>query len=348
MQNELVEGPVQQTNPEVTVVIPTRNRWATLEAYGLAAALCQEGVDLEVVVVDDGSTDETARRVAALGDSRVRIVRHEHGNGVARARNAGVAAARGEWIAFLDDDDVWAPNKLRAQLDAAARAAADFVYSVAVHLDEDLRVIAAFAPPSAMGLRATLVSGTPIAAGASNVMARRRLVERVGGFDPQLVGGVEDHECWLRMAAAAPAAATEDILVGYVQHAGSIHLRDAAELFTAFRKYARKYPAPLDVLGIRRHEARYLHWCAGQQRRAGNRLQAMSLYLRAAVLLRRPSYAVKGLVQLAGERGQRLGRAVVPLRDRRSAAMLPASSGNRRPGEQFQLESEPEWIDLYR
>ena len=340
MQNGLV-------SPEVTVVIPTRNRWEMLEAYGLAAALRQQDVAFEVVVVDDGSTDETPQRLAALSDPRVRTVRDEPGSGVARARNAGVAVARGEWIAFLDDDDVWAPNKLRVQLAAAARASADFVYSAAVHLDREMRVLAAFAPPSPEGLRATLVSGTPIAAGASNVIARRRLVERVGGFDP-LLPCLEDHECWVRMAAVAPAAATDDVLVGYVQHANSAHLTDVDGLLAAFGSYARKYPAPTDVLGIRRHEARYLRWSAGQHRRAGRRVQATSLYLRAAVRLRRPRYAVNGLVQLAGERGLRLGRAAIPFRARRSSAPVPARSGQRSPGEQFHLESEPEWIDFYR
>ena len=118
-------------------MIPTRGRWALLEPT-LAAALAQDGVALEVVVVDDGSEDGTAAELARVGDERLRVVRHEQPRGVAVARNAGIAAASGEWIAFLDDDDLWSPRKLRNQLDASAAAGAEFAYSAVVAVDEDL------------------------------------------------------------------------------------------------------------------------------------------------------------------------------------------------------------------
>ena len=102
-------------------MIPTRNRWALL-SRALASVLEQEDVTLEVVVVDEGSTDETPERLAALTDERVRALRNDSPTGVANARNRGISAARGEWVAFLDDDDFWAPTKLRAQLDGCADA----------------------------------------------------------------------------------------------------------------------------------------------------------------------------------------------------------------------------------
>ena len=91
--------------PEVTVVIPTSNRWQLLSTCALASADAQVDVDHEVIVVDDGSSDETPARLAERHD--VRVVRHRTRLGVSRARNSGIAAARGEWIAFLDDDDLW-------------------------------------------------------------------------------------------------------------------------------------------------------------------------------------------------------------------------------------------------
>src|SRR5215218_5096689 len=99
--------------PDVTVVIPTMDRWRLLSERALHSALTQEQVDLEVVVVDDSATDETAIGIAGLNDERVRVIRHEQPQGLQRARNVGIAAARGDWVAFLDDDDVWAPWKLR-------------------------------------------------------------------------------------------------------------------------------------------------------------------------------------------------------------------------------------------
>src|SRR5216684_3578198 len=122
--------------PEVSVVIPTRNRWGLLSRSGLAAALMQKGVDLEIIVVDDGSTDETPGRLAALENPRVRVIRHDQRQGVARARNRGVAEAESEWVAFLDDDDLWSPDKLRRQLELANGSSAGFVYGAAIALDE--------------------------------------------------------------------------------------------------------------------------------------------------------------------------------------------------------------------
>jgi glycosyltransferase involved in cell wall biosynthesis len=88
----------------VSVVIPTRDRWPLL-ADTLASALAQEGVGLEVVIVDDGSAS-TMPVGTTFDDPRVRTVRNEVSLGVARARNRGIEAARGEWVALLDDDDV--------------------------------------------------------------------------------------------------------------------------------------------------------------------------------------------------------------------------------------------------
>ncbi|HWC32537.1 MAG TPA: glycosyltransferase family 2 protein, partial [Actinomycetota bacterium] len=122
--------------PEVTVVIPTRDRWSLLATAALPAALVQEDVDLEVVVVDDGSRDETPERLAELTDPRLRVIRNLEPLGVAQARNAGIAAARGRWLAFLDDDDLWSPRKLRTQLDAARAAGASFVYAGVINVDE--------------------------------------------------------------------------------------------------------------------------------------------------------------------------------------------------------------------
>src|ERR1700722_14569573 len=98
---------------EVSVVIPTYNR-ADLLPRAIESALAQTRPPAEVVIVDDGSTDDTASVVAQYAHrdaDRVRLLRVPNG-GVARARNAGLAATRSEWIALLDSDDVWAPDKL--------------------------------------------------------------------------------------------------------------------------------------------------------------------------------------------------------------------------------------------
>src|SRR5688500_19856276 len=85
------------TDPEVSVVIPTRNRWPMLSTHALPSALAQEGVELEIVVVDDASEDGTAARVVELGDPRVRVVRNETNRRLPASRNVGADEARGAW-----------------------------------------------------------------------------------------------------------------------------------------------------------------------------------------------------------------------------------------------------------
>jgi glycosyltransferase involved in cell wall biosynthesis len=111
--------------PLVSAVIPTRGR-PELLACAIRSALRQTWHYLEVIVVIDGPDPETERRLASIADGRLRVVILPEISGGSIARNAGVRAARGEWIAFLDDDDEWLPQKIELQMDAAARLSAWF------------------------------------------------------------------------------------------------------------------------------------------------------------------------------------------------------------------------------
>lgn len=101
--------------PAVSVVIPTRDR-ASLLRRAIASVLAQSYADFELLVVDDASTDDTADVVAAFGDARLRMLRQGTPGGQSRAMNAGIAAAAGRYVAFLDDDDEWLSDKLAAQV----------------------------------------------------------------------------------------------------------------------------------------------------------------------------------------------------------------------------------------
>jgi len=101
--------------PKISVILPTFNRAATLP-MACQSVLDQSFGDLELIIVDDGSSDDTAAVVGALGDERVRYIRQETNGGAASARNKGLEAAKGEFIAFQDSDDMWLPGKLAAQL----------------------------------------------------------------------------------------------------------------------------------------------------------------------------------------------------------------------------------------
>src|SRR5688572_29252695 len=156
--------------PEVTVVIPTRDRWDLLVRRALPSALGQEDVSIEVIVVDDGSAEGAP--ASLHGDQRVRVVRHETSRGVPAARNSGLEAATGTWTAFLDDDDLWAPRKLREQLDRAASEGAAFVYSDVAHVNLAGDVLTIDAAPPAGELGDLLLAGHVIPGAASNVVVR--------------------------------------------------------------------------------------------------------------------------------------------------------------------------------
>src|SRR5919198_1326209 len=210
--------------PEVTVVVPTHSRWDLLSTAALPASLGQEGVDLEVVVVDDGSTDAPAARLADIDDPRLRVVRHDRPRGVAQARNAGIAAARGEWIALLDDDDLWAPWKLRTQIDAATAEGAVFAYGGAAAVAEDRTWVYSLPPADPDTLASVLLQRNVLWGGCSNVLVRADVVRRLGGFDERLFQ-LTDWDLWIRLSQAGSAAACPEVLVGCIAHRRGIHLR---------------------------------------------------------------------------------------------------------------------------
>jgi succinoglycan biosynthesis protein ExoO len=127
---------VSVTEPDVSVILPTYNAEAFVER-ALASATDQSGVTVEVVVVDDASTDATTSVVDRLmaDDPRIRLVRRETNAGPAAARNAGIAVARGRWIAVLDADDAFLPDRLSQLVAAAEAVGADAIADDFLHFD---------------------------------------------------------------------------------------------------------------------------------------------------------------------------------------------------------------------
>jgi hypothetical protein len=300
-----------------------------LASAALPAALGQEDVDVEVVVVDDGSSDETPERLAEMTGPRLRSVRHAESRGVARARNAGIATARGRWLAFLDDDDVWAPRKLRLQLDAAEAAGASFVYGGATAVAEDRSWLYSLAPTDPAVLASTLLSRNVLWGGCSNVMARTQLVRVAGGFDEKLFQ-LADWDLWIRLTQAAPVAACPDVVVGCIVHPGSMLLTSQEDVFDELRYLEEKHRRTSEASGVQVDRALFRRWVASGHLRAGRRTRAARIFLAGVVRDRDPAAIPRAATALLGERANDSIRKAL-----------------RRP-EQGARDSEPSWLALYR
>jgi glycosyltransferase involved in cell wall biosynthesis len=290
------------------VIIPTLDRLGMLRR-ALASALEQEAVDLEVVVVDDGSSDGTSDAVAALGDPRVQVVRHERPQGVARARNAGLEAARGEWVGFLDDDDVWAPRKLSEQLAAARAAGAGMAFSGAIVLDDAGASPGIDPAPDPGDLLAELLRHNFIPGGCSNVIARTALVRAAGGFDARL-SMLADWDLWIRLAERTEAAACPQPHVAYLDHAQSMHVQEARGTPRELQHLARKHRDQMLRHGIRPDAGLWVvSWSAAGEHRAGHPLRAALLYAQAAVRFRSKGMLLRALTAPFSDRFVRLDGA---------------------------------------
>ncbi len=302
-----------------------------MAATSLAAALGQEDVELEVTVVDDGSTDAMPSGLPGLDDPRVRVVRHAQPGGVAAARNAGIRQAQAEWVAFLDDDDVWAPHKLRAQIDRADTAGAGFAYAGTVWVDDRHRLIHGHAPPGAETLAAALLRWNVLWGGGSNVLARTDVLRSLGGFDERLFQ-LADWDLWIRLALAAPGAAIGDVLVALLVHNRSMLVVDRRDVFGEFGYLVAKHRTASERAGVEFDRARFARWAASGHLRAGRRLTAARTYVRGTV-------APENVVRAAGAfLGARAFAAASELRGAFPGAL----------GQTERVARRPAWLELYR
>ena len=289
----------------VGVVIPTRDRRRLLRT-AMASALQQRGVTVEVVVVDDASSDGTNQALAAVRDDRLTVLRHERPTGVARARNEGLARITAPWVAFLDDDDAWAPGHLAAMVEGASAAGAPaLVYSGQVVVDEARRPLRAVPPrparEAAADIRSYNVPGCP-----SQVLLRTDAARAAGGFDEEL-STLADWDLWARVLAHGPAAASATMGVAYMRHEGNMSLdggRLETELAALVRKHGWTGPG-----GPAQPGAPLSHYLAEVHRAGGRRLAAARWYARSARLGRRPRDLGRASGLILGERVAALAEA---------------------------------------
>lgn len=209
----------------VSIVISTYNR-AFLLPEAIQSVIKQTYRDYELIIIDDGSLDETASIIDQISDHRIRYY-YQDNAGLAAARNAGLRRAQGTYVAFLDDDDLWLPDKLARQVQTFEKdRQIGWVTGGYRTIDGQGKSLGEFRPwlwQPQLDLQ-TWLTGCPTVPSA--VMVRRDWIEKVGGFDEELsrhACGAEDWDLWLRLAyAGCPMAWAKEILCAYRLHASSM------------------------------------------------------------------------------------------------------------------------------
>ncbi|WP_127753254.1 MULTISPECIES: glycosyltransferase family A protein [unclassified Devosia] len=251
-------------DPLVSVVVPAFNAAEYIERT-LHSAAQQTYKHLEIIVVNDGSTDDTLSIAEKFTrrDDRLRIITISNG-GVARARNLGVAAARGAFVAFLDADDLWHPAKLveqvRAMTDGNGRI---YAASYVLHrrIDWDDRVVGSSHPDVCSGsILARHLVGKFVGNGSS-LMARRSVVLSVGGFDPSYadagIGGCEDLDIELKLAERFRIVGVPSYLVGYRSYPGNMSSDSTRMARSIVATVERRLAANPDLPRVVRNSSRF-------------------------------------------------------------------------------------------
>ena len=238
----------------VSVIIPTYNS-ARFLTEAVSSVLAQSFNDFEILVIDDGSTDETQEVMRQYG-SPVRCIRQPN-SGVAVARNRGIMESRGRYIAFLDADDTWLPDKLERQMNAlSSESGAGFCYSAFTVVDSDLNPLRVNQSKRHASALEDLILRGNVVGSICTVLCERALFDKLGGFDPGL-SQCADWDMWVRMAAHTTFTYIDEPLVTY-RHHGSMMSRNAALLESDSLRVLEKgfaLPGLSDTLRARRRAA---------------------------------------------------------------------------------------------
>ena len=278
------EAENQGRRPLVSVVVPTYN-YGRFLPEALESVLAQDYPRMEIVVVDDGSTDETRAIVAPFVDRGVIYVWQEN-KGRGQARNAGIAASTGPLLAFLDADDVWLPGKLSLQVDHLERTPELAMVSGAYFdCDEENRPRRLVQPPDVEGYMLERLLVKNIVGNPTKVLIRRRCLDAVGGFSELPVS--QDWDTYLRIASRFPIGFVRAPVAKKRDHQRrTLSARDRIEINQEiFEQHARQVrPAWKRTLLRRRSRAASCYYAAAARVKRGERRQARKLVLESAWL----------------------------------------------------------------
>jgi GT2 family glycosyltransferase len=250
------------SSPRVTIVIPTRNR-QELADRALGSALAQTVSDLEVIVVDDGSEPPYSQ---SISDPRVRLVRNDSAVGPSAARNAALRMAQGEWVTFLDDDDLISTDMLETSLNAAAASSLPDPVSVlsgASIVEPDGTVLKTRMPPTLSRGQHFFLEDLPDGGSFqthATLVAPTQVVRAIGGFDESLRASEHD-DFFLRLNAVSSIQGAATVTYQITAHSGprlskavlerAQGMEQTVEKHEAtFRQHPRRFARYLSTMGV--------------------------------------------------------------------------------------------------
>ena len=275
------------TSPTVSIVLPTFNRLKHLRP-AVDSVFAQTFTDWELVIADDGSEGETAAYLETLAQRpEVKVLRLPHTGNLGALRNAAWQAAGGEYIAFLDSDDVWLPEKLASQVGSLRRnPARGWSHTAFAVIDESGALLTGAQArwwPADEGwiLKGLITMATVIA--IPSVVVKRQLLEQVGGFDVRL-RVCEDYDLWLRVAGLSEIDGVREILLHKRTHRESYYndtmvLEDRAR---ALEKVLAAGGSPALYSTLRRERAKLAAQVARNQAFVGSRWAALRTLARSS------------------------------------------------------------------
>ncbi|MFH1640679.1 MAG: glycosyltransferase family A protein [Candidatus Omnitrophota bacterium] len=243
-----------------SVVIATYNR-ASFLSRAVRSALGQTFKDIEVIVVDDASTDNTPQVIADLKDPRLIYLRHEKNKGAGGARNTGIRASRGEFIPFLDSDDEWMPDKLEKQISLFKRSSEEvgLVYCGHTSVIDKTKEVKTERMPTVRGHVAEAALRYCVTGGGSTYIIRKECFEKIGFFDEELPS-LEDWELLMRLSQSYAFEFVPEILTKRYMHREQLTAKLSEKIearekilrkhFTELSKYPYIHADHLNRLGV--------------------------------------------------------------------------------------------------
>ncbi|MEA5622625.1 glycosyltransferase family A protein [Nostoc sp. UHCC 0251] len=272
--------------PKISVVIPAYNAMTYLSET-LDSVLSQAFIDFEVLIINDGSTDHIVSWASEITDPRVRLISQEN-KGLPGARNTGITYAQGEYIAFLDADDLWDPSKLKKQVDCFEKnPEVGLVYTWTTLIDSSKRTLGIEFNWDLEGRIWEQMLVTDVVGNGSSAMVRRACFNTVGNFDTSLTS-VEDWDMWIRIAKHYPFAVVKEYLTLYRQHPNSMSKNRQKILHNLHTVIEKAFAAvPAHLLYLKKRTYGHMNYCqAWVAMYAGDHKQA--IHFRQQALLYDP------------------------------------------------------------